>query len=168
MRWMHASEAGTQNTMKLLRPWFPMLVCVAGCVQPTGERQFDSIELERCSSSKASEIRNEAISSLSVEELKHLAEDPRKLASAPFPLPEGEFDAELKWLAKVLEAKLSFLEDLNHPNGSLDDFQCASMLKLAADWQLESCRGWNVWGGNDPSFAEILGDPRGSSFHAQA
>jgi hypothetical protein len=72
---------------------------------------------------------------LSLEAFLESQADLRKLASVQFPLPRAEFQVQVELLAKVVEAKLRFPEEVRWPNGSHDDYQVRQLFWLVHRWQ---------------------------------
>ena len=62
-------------------------------------------------------------------------DDQHTMAQTQFPLPRAEFDVQIEWFARVVEAKLRFHDSVCWPNGSKDDGQVERILRFVCSWQ---------------------------------
>ncbi|MEM7264016.1 MAG: hypothetical protein AAF488_18670, partial [Planctomycetota bacterium] len=84
---------------------------------------------------------NERLASLSLEEFRAMRDDPKRLASVRFPLPDDDFEVEIESYLRVLSAKLSNFRDVKFPNGAVDHAQVERCIRLAGRLRHPRLRG---------------------------
>ncbi len=78
---------------------------------------------------------NASKKSLSRDELREILGDAKRLAAVRFPLPRDEFEGEIESLVTVLAAKLRHIDELQWPNGLLDQYQATHLFDLVTPWR---------------------------------
>lgn len=114
------------------------LAILAALAHGCGYRDLKTEDLTVCLESESAEQPVEPSASIAPAELEGPLDSPealRKLATTPFPLPRADFAVQMEWLARVVEAKLSFPDAPRYPNGSPDRSQIGQLLRFVLLWQ---------------------------------